>query len=78
MPLATLPLGNYIALYAILFACAAICAAKGRFRLLVVGLFFPFFWIVGAVRPAKPDSIFARIRTTYFAGDPRTPEDTWH
>jgi hypothetical protein len=69
------PLANYIALYAALFGLGAVCAAKGKFRFLVLGLVFPIFWIVGAVRPAKPHSVWARVRTTYF--DSRTANDTW-
>jgi hypothetical protein len=71
-----LPLANYIALYAALLSCGAICGAKGKYRFLVVGLCFPIFWIVGAVRPAKPGSLWTKIRATYF--ESRRPEDTWH
>jgi hypothetical protein len=69
--------GHAIAYYAILLACGTICAAKGKYRFTAVGIVLPFFWILGAVRPAKQGSLWARIRHTYFARDP-DPADTWH
>jgi hypothetical protein len=33
---------------------------KGKYRFGIVGLLFSIFWIVGAIRLAKPDSWWAR------------------
>ncbi len=37
-----------------------VCALKGKYGMLVAGLFFQLFWFVGAIRLAKPDSWWAR------------------
>jgi hypothetical protein len=74
---ASMPLGHYIAYYAILLACGLVCAAKGKYRFAAVGIVLPFFWILGAVRPAKPGSLWARARYTYFARDHEVRADTW-
>jgi hypothetical protein len=77
MPVA-MALANILVYYAILLACGVVCAAKGKYRFFAVGVVLPFFWIVGAVRPAKQESLWARVRYTYFARDPETTADTWH
>jgi hypothetical protein len=59
-------LAGYIVTYAILLGCGVICGLKGKYRFLAVGFVFPIFWIVGAVKAAKPGSAW----TSYSA-----PED---
>lgn len=73
-----LPLANYIAYYAGFLVCGVICASKGKFWFAALGVVVPLFWIVGAVRPARPGSIWARIRGTYFDHNQQAPEDNWH
>jgi hypothetical protein len=53
-------LAGYIVAYAILLGCAVICATKGKIGFVALGVLLPIFWIVGAVRPAKPDSFWTR------------------
>jgi hypothetical protein len=49
-------IGAYIVFYVILLGCGVVCFVKGKFVFTVLGVLLPIFWIVGAVRPAKPDS----------------------
>ena len=50
---------GYIVTYAILLGCAVVCFMKGKIRFAALGIVLPILWIVGAVRPAKPDSAWA-------------------
>jgi hypothetical protein len=52
-------LAGYIVAYGIVLGCAVICAMKGKFGFVALGVFLPIFWIVGAVRPSKPGSSWA-------------------
>jgi hypothetical protein len=52
-------LAGYIVTYGVLLGCAVICGMKGKLGFVALGLVIPIFWIVGAVRPAKPDSYWA-------------------
>jgi hypothetical protein len=45
-----------------LIAAAVICAMKGKWVFFVVGWFSGIFWIIGALRLAKPWSWWARRR----------------
>lgn len=46
-----------IVLYvAFVFTVALLTFRKGYVALGVIGIFFPFLWLVGAVLPAKPGS----------------------
>ncbi|HXW58158.1 MAG TPA: hypothetical protein VEJ23_01640 [Solirubrobacteraceae bacterium] len=47
---------GYIVTYAILLGCAVVCFMKGKIGFTALGVLLPIFWIVGAVRPAKPAS----------------------
>jgi hypothetical protein len=77
LTVASMSLGHYVVYYAILLACGLACAAKGKYRFTIVGIVLPFFWIVGAARPAKSGSLWARARYTYFAREHETRADTW-
>ena len=52
-------LAGYIVASAILLGCGVVCALKGKFRFVALGLFIQVFWIVGAIRPAKQGSAWA-------------------
>ena len=52
-------LAGYIVASAIGFGCLALCAMKGKMGFVALGVFLPIFWLVGAVRPAKPNSFWA-------------------
>ncbi len=52
-------LANLIVYYAILLGCGIAAAVKGHYRLAAVGVVLPFFWVLGAVKKAKPGSIWA-------------------
>ena len=39
-----------------LFTICALTFQKGRTVLGIVGIFFPFLWLIGAILPAKPGS----------------------
>jgi hypothetical protein len=45
-----------------LLSVAVVCAMKGKWLFFVLGWFSGLFWIVGALRLAKPDSYWARRR----------------
>ncbi|EDY43901.1 hypothetical protein [Streptomyces sp. SPB074] len=45
-----------------------VCLAKGKIRLGLIGVFVPFLAVVGAIRPARPGSPWARRR---YADRPR-------
>jgi hypothetical protein len=45
-----------------LLALATICAMKGKWVFFVLGWFFGIFWLIGAMRLAKPGSRWARTR----------------
>ncbi len=70
-----LPLGNLLVYIGVLLLCAAICASKGNYRLLALGVVFPAFWVVGAVTRAKPGSLWARVRYTFL--DQHSGEEEW-
>jgi lysyl-tRNA synthetase class 2 len=53
-------LAGYIVTYAILLGCGALCAMKGKLWFVALGVLLPILWIVGAVRPAKPNSSWAK------------------
>jgi lysyl-tRNA synthetase class 2 len=55
----TVGLAGYIVIYAILVGCAVVCFMKGKIGFAALGILLPILWIVGAVRPAKPDSAWA-------------------
>lgn len=44
---------------ACLFTVCRLTFQKGHKLLGIVGIFFPFLWLVGAILPAKPGSQFA-------------------
>jgi signal peptidase I len=50
----------WIAWLLLLLACAAITAAKGKWVTLVLGLILFPAWMVGAIRLAKPNSLWAK------------------
>jgi hypothetical protein len=52
-------LAGFVVTYAILLGCGVVCFVKGKVRFTALGVLLPIFWIVGAVRPAKPDSMWA-------------------
>jgi hypothetical protein len=52
-------LANYIVFYAILFGCGVASAVKGHYVLAAFGVVLPIMWIVGAVKTAKPGSIWS-------------------
>jgi hypothetical protein len=52
-------LANALAYYAIVLACGLVTVSKGHYRLAAVGVVLPFFWIIGAVKRAKPGSWWA-------------------
>ncbi len=54
-------LAGYIVASAITLGCLelALCAMKGKSGFVALGVFLPIFWIIGAVRPAKPNSYWA-------------------
>jgi hypothetical protein len=60
---------GYIVLYVIVLGCAVVCFMKGKVRFTALGFVLPIFWIVGAVRPAKPGSTWAG----HFGRDAPTP-----
>lgn len=69
-------LSHLIAYIAILALFALACGAKGNYRYLLFGAPLPVFWLIGAVAPAQPGSLWARVRYTYL--EPRRDEDSWH
>jgi hypothetical protein len=52
-------LAGYIVASAIGLGCLVLCALKGRFGLVALGLLLPIFWLIGTVQPAKPNSFWA-------------------
>lgn len=57
----TLQIAVVIAVIA-LVACCTVCALKGKWVFVVLGLFCGIFWLVGAMRLAKPGSVWAGQR----------------
>jgi hypothetical protein len=55
----TMHIAGYIVASAVGLVCLVLCAMKGKFGFVALGIILPIFWIVGAVRPAKPDSFWA-------------------
>lgn len=55
-------LWNYVGGLAVNALLVAITFVKGKFRLGVLGLLFPLFALVGALRLARPGSLWARRR----------------
>jgi hypothetical protein len=49
-----------VAALALTVLAGAVTALKGRWGLFFLGLFIGPLWIVGAIRPAKPDSYWTR------------------
>lgn len=41
---------------AMIFTVAAYTYQKGHTILLILGIFFPILWLIGAIMPAKPGS----------------------
>ena len=41
-----------------LFTVCMLTFQKGRTLLGIIGIFFPFLWLIGAILPAKPGSRF--------------------
>jgi hypothetical protein len=55
-------LGAYLALVAFHLSMAGICFLKGKLATGMIGIVVPFVAIVGAIRLAKPKSVWARRR----------------
>jgi hypothetical protein len=53
-------LAGYIVAYTIALGCLVLCALKGKRGFVFLGVLLPLFWIIGAVRPAKPGSYWAK------------------
>jgi hypothetical protein len=51
-----------VVIFGLYLSFPIICAMKGKWLLVVVGLFVPLCWLVGALRLAKPGSFWARTR----------------
>ena len=50
---------SFFTIYVVcLFTVCALTFRKGHTVLGIVGIFFPFLWLLGAVIPAKPGSVF--------------------
>lgn len=52
-------LAGYIVASAIGISSLVLCAMKGKFGFVALGVLLPIFWLIGAVRPAKPNSLWA-------------------
>lgn len=51
--------GTFAVLYFVLiFTVCFMTFQKGHLLLGIVGIFFPFLWLIGAILPAKPGSRF--------------------
>lgn len=50
------------AVAALVLALPVICALKGKWGFLLLGLLIHWFWVFGAIRLAKPESWWARHR----------------
>lgn len=46
----------------VMVTAGVITLRKGRWFLLVLGIFFPLFWLLGALLPARPGSTYALDR----------------
>lgn len=57
----TLLIGFYITC---LFTVCRLTFQKGHKLLGIIGIFFPFLWLVGAILPAKPGSQFEVVQQT--------------
>lgn len=49
-----------------LFTVCGLTFAKGHTVLGIIGIFFPFLWLIGAILPAKPGSRFAVNQATQY------------
>jgi len=49
-----------VVVLALVLALPVICALKGKWGFLLLGLVIHWFWIFGAIRLGKPDSWWAR------------------
>jgi hypothetical protein len=63
-------LAGYIVASATGLGCLVLCAMKGKLGFVALGVLLPIFWIVGAIRPAKPNSFWA----SRFYDDSQTPD----
>ena len=50
----------FIAVLVLSVLAGVVTAMKGKWGFFFLGLFIGIFWIIGAIRPAKPDSYWAR------------------
>jgi hypothetical protein len=44
-------IGGAILYFVLLFALGLTCLRKGHWVMFIIGIFFPLFWIIGAVIP---------------------------
>jgi hypothetical protein len=51
---------GYIVISVVILGCMVVCGMKGKLGFVALGVFLPVLWIIGAVRPAKPNSFWAR------------------
>jgi hypothetical protein len=58
----------------IALAMVVVCGLKGKWGFVVLGFALPILWIVGAVKMAKPNSIWAR----QYYGDVTMSESEQH
>jgi hypothetical protein len=49
----------YVVELAIALGCLVICGMKGKWGFVVLGFILPVFWVIGAVKMAKPMSWWA-------------------
>ena len=52
-------IGAYIVGYLLLLSCGAVCVMKGKRGFVAMGVLVPFAWVLGALSPAKPESLWA-------------------
>jgi hypothetical protein len=49
-----------------LFTVCLLTFKKGHIALGILGIFFPFLWLIGAILPAKPGSQYARAERQHW------------
>ena len=49
-----------------LFTVCMLTFKKGHIVLGILGIFFPFLWLIGAILPAKPESQYARAERQHW------------
>jgi hypothetical protein len=47
----------------LLFTVCVMTFQKGHIALGIIGIFFPFLWLIGAILPARPGSRYAQAET---------------